>query len=94
VKSEVPIEIHHRVPGNRDAGTLPVVLGLPMGHDHAQTVHRSALEEADQGATAGWLDRWTAGGVKRVHCPIQEQRIQTEAHQTEGAGPNEDASGD
>src|SRR2546423_8987559 len=89
MQAEVTIEVHDVIRGNRDAWALLVVQRLAMRDDHVQTVHRAALEEADEDRAVGQSDSRTAGREGRS---CEEQRIQAEAYEGQSARPHEHAS--
>src|SRR2546427_6426676 len=48
MQAEVPVQVDHVVLRYGDTRTLPVVQGVAVRHDHVESVHGAALEEADE----------------------------------------------
>ncbi len=89
MKAEMPVEIEDRRTGHRDSGSFGEVARVPVGDDHAETVDRAALEEADQG-----LAGRGGAGADGVGGAIEKERVEAEADKGQTAAPDEGPAGD
>src|SRR5689334_3423449 len=92
MQPEEAVEIEDRFPGNVDAGTHGVVLGLTVRNDDVKSIGRAALEDYDQtlgtsrvlgGSESGaGQETWYCGRADYGESAVAEKDPTSDRHET------------